>query len=147
MLFANYWSNITLKLVLVSALYRQMKIYLFWLFFKCPKLQNLGAFPTLFLKKYPMWKVGASLLSFVYFTRENSYSIGHILGIVTTQWLDNDGVVTVVLDSDGVVTVVNCWQRSDYTIDQLCIHCAASSCQQWLHCHCVVTVPSRWLME
>ena len=28
-------------------------------------------------------------------TQENSYSISHLLGTVTTQWLDSDGVVTV----------------------------------------------------
>ena len=32
--------------------------------------------------------------------------------------------------SDWTVTVVNCQEHSDYTVDQLCGHCAASSCQQ-----------------
>ena len=50
-------------------------------------------------------------------TQENSYSASHLLGTVTTQWLD----------SDGVVTVDNCWQHGDYIVDQLCSHCAASS--------------------
>ena len=63
--------------------------------------------------------------------------LSHLLGTVTTQWLD----------SDGVVTLVNCRQHSDYTVDQLCSHRAAGSCQQWLHRQCPVTVPSRWLME
>ena len=55
---------------------------------------------------------------------------------VTTQWLD----------SDGVVTVGSCQQHGDCTVEQLCSHRAAGSCQQWLHHHCAVTVPSRWLM-
>ena len=42
-------------------------------------------------------------------TRQNSYSISHLLGTVTTQWLD----------SDSVVTIVNCQQHSDNTVDQL----------------------------
>ena len=66
-------------------------------------------------------------------TQWNSYSISHQHGTKTTQWLD----------SDGVVTVVNCWQHGDYTVDQLCSHSAASSC---LNCdyipHCPVTVQS-----
>ena len=37
-------------------------------------------------------------------TEQNSYSISHLLGTVTTP----------SLDSDGVVTVVNCQQHSDY---------------------------------
>ena len=53
-------------------------------------------------------------------TQQNSYSISHLLGTMTTQWL---------------------------VLDQLCCHRAASSCQQWLHLHCPVTVPSRCLME
>ena len=36
---------------------------------------------------------------------------------MTTQWLD----------SDDVVTIDNCWQHSDYTVDQLCSHHAAGS--------------------
>ena len=48
---------------------------------------------------------------------------------------------------DGVVSVVYCRQHGDYTVDQLSSHHAAGSCQQWQHCHCPVTVPSRWLME
>ena len=43
-------------------------------------------------------------------TQQNSYSISHLLGTVTTQWLD----------SDGIVTVDNCRQHSDYTDDELC---------------------------
>ena len=56
-----------------------------------------------------------------YLTQQNSYSISHLLGTVTTQWLD----------SDGVVSVVNCRQHGDhgdYTVDQLCSHCADGSC-------------------
>ena len=45
------------------------------------------------------------------------------------------------------VTLVNCQQHCDYKVDQLCSHPAASSCQQCLHRHCPVTLPSRWLME
>ena len=59
---------------------------------------------------------------------QNYYSISHLLGTVTTQWLD------------GVVTVVNCRQHGDNTADQLYSHRAAGSCQQWLQRHCVVTV-------
>ena len=31
-------------------------------------------------------------------TQQNSYSISHLLDTVTTQWLDNDGVATVVME-------------------------------------------------
>ena len=68
------------------------------------------------------------------YTQQNSYSISHLLGTVTTKWLD----------SDSVVTVVNCWQHGDYTaigslltvllavvngdytvtVQSLCSHCA-----------------------
>ena len=54
----------------------------------------------------------------VQYTQQNSYSISHLLGTVTTQWLDGD----------SVVKVVNCRQHCDYTVDQLCSHCAASHC-------------------
>ena len=43
-------------------------------------------------------------------TRQNSYSISHLLGTVTTQ----------CVVSDGVVTVDNCRQHDDYIVDQLC---------------------------
>ena len=65
---------------------------------------------------------------------QNCYSISHLLGLVTTQWLD----------SDGVVTVDNCWQHGDYTIDRLCSHRASNSKPRWLHRHCPVTLPSDW---
>ena len=39
-------------------------------------------------------------------TQQKSYSISHLLGTVTTQ----------CLESDGVVTIVNCQQHSDYTV-------------------------------
>ena len=45
-------------------------------------------------------------------TQQNSYSISHLLGIVTTQWLHSDGVVTVLLsvsNSDYTVTVPSRW--------------------------------------
>ena len=42
-------------------------------------------------------------------TQQNSYFISHLLGTVTTKWLD----------SDGVVTVDKCRLHSDYTVDQL----------------------------
>ena len=44
-------------------------------------------------------------------TKHNSFSIGHLLGAVTTQWLDRD----------GAVMVDNCQQHGKYTVDQLCI--------------------------
>ena len=50
-------------------------------------------------------------------TQQNSYSNSHLLGTVTAQWLD----------SDGVVTVDNCRQQGDYTVDQLCSYHAAGS--------------------
>ena len=43
-------------------------------------------------------------------TQQNNYSISHLLGTVTAQWLD----------SDNEVTVDNCRQHGDYTVDQLC---------------------------
>ena len=116
--------------------------------------------------------------------QQNSYFINHLLGTVTTQWLDGDSVVTVHmesyfhiihigeygsktansyfinhllgtvttrwLDGDSVVTVDNCWQHGDYTGDRLCSRHAASSSMVStlsLSSHCVVIVPSRWLME
>ena len=51
-------------------------------------------------------------------TQQNSYSIRHLLGTVTTQ----------KVDSDSVVTAVNWQALSDYIVDQLCSHCAAGSC-------------------
>ena len=53
-------------------------------------------------------------------SQQNSYSIGHLLVTVTTQWPD----------TDSIVTTDNCQQHSDYaasTADQLFGHCAASS--------------------
>ena len=50
-------------------------------------------------------------------TQQNSYSINHLLGAVTTQWLD----------SDGVVTVDNCQQHSYFTVNKLCSHHATGS--------------------
>lgn len=64
-------------------------------------------------------------------------SIHYLLGTVTRQGLD----------SDGVFTVDNCLKHGDCTAYQLCSHHAAGHWQRWLHCHCVVIVPSRWLME
>ena len=66
-------------------------------------------------------------------THQNSYSISHLCGTVTTRWLDGD----------KVVNVVNCWQHGGYMVDQLCSHCAASSCQRWPHCHYPVICLSR----
>ena len=87
-------------------------------------------------KRYwPSWI--DQVLVLICVTQQNSFSISHLLGTVTTHWLD----------SDGVVTVVNCQQHGGYTVDNLCSHRATSSCQQWLHHHFPVTVPSGWLME
>ena len=55
--------------------------------------------------------------------------------------------MTGPVDSDSVVTVVNCQKHGDCTVDQLCSHHAADSCQQWLYRHCPVTLRSSWLME
>ena len=44
----------------------------------------------------------------VLLTQQNSYSTSHLQGTVTTQWLD----------SDGVITVVNCRQHGNYLDDQ-----------------------------
>ena len=49
-------------------------------------------------------------------TQQNSYSINH-LGTVTTR----------LLDSDTEVTVDNCPQHADYTVDEVCSHCATGS--------------------
>ena len=68
----------------------------------------------------------------------NGSSVTMLLAIV-----NSDYSVTV---SHCVVTVVNCWQHGDYTANGSAI----GSNQQWLQCHCpvtVVTVFSRWLME
>ena len=50
-------------------------------------------------------------------TQQNSFSIRHLLGTVTSLWLD----------SGGIVTDDNCLQHGDYTVDQLCSHRAAGS--------------------
>ena len=64
-----------------------------------------------------------SICRSVELTQQNSYSISYLLGPVTTQWLD----------SDGVVTTVNCQQQRDYTGDYTAIgsssHRTAGSCQ------------------
>ena len=67
-------------------------------------------------------------------TQQNSYSISHLLGTVTTQWLDSDSVVTVDncqqhgdwAASGSVVTVLLAVNNGDYTvtIQSLCSHCA-----------------------
>ena len=49
--------------------------------------------------------------------QENSYSISHLLSIMTTK----------LLDSDTVVTVENCRQHGNYTVDELCSNCAVGS--------------------
>ena len=49
------------------------------------------------------------------YTQQNSYSLSHLIGTVTTQWLD----------SDHVVTAVNCQQHRNFTVDQLFSHSAA----------------------
>ena len=62
-------------------------------------------------------------------TRQNSYSINHLLNKVTTQWLDSDSVVTFDnrrhhsdLAFNGSVVIVN---NSDYTVtaQSPCGHC------------------------
>ena len=69
-----------------------------------------------------------------YCTQQNSYSIGHLLGTVTTQWLHSDGVVIGVNcrqhgDYTAIgssVTVPPAVVNSDYTVtvQSLCSHCA-----------------------
>ena len=65
-------------------------------------------------------------------TQQNSYSINHLLGTVTTQWLGGDGVVTIDncrqhgdwAASGSVVTVMLAVVDSDVTVQSLCSHCA-----------------------
>ena len=67
-------------------------------------------------------------------TLENSYSISHLLGTVTTQWLDSDGVVTVDncqqhgdwAANGSLITVPPAANNGDYTVtvQSLCSHCA-----------------------
>ena len=68
---------------------------------------------------------GAHFFSTLSRTQQNSYSISHLHGTVTTQWLD----------SNSLVTIVKSWQHGDYTVDQLCSHRAADSwcslCDWW----------------
>ena len=67
-----------------------------------------------------------------------SYSIGHLLGTVTTQ----------CLDSDDVVTVDKCLKHNDYTVDQLYSHRQLTTVTTpSLSSHCVVTVPSKLRLE
>ena len=58
-------------------------------------------------------------------TQQNSYSISHLLDIVTTQWMDSDSVVTVGIwlqhgdwATNGSVVTICCWHfvKSDYTV-------------------------------
>ena len=66
-------------------------LYTFW------NVTSLSCFPSS-LDMTP-------ILAHIHLSKENSYSISHLLGRVTTQWLD----------SDDVVTVVNCQQHGDYS--------------------------------
>ena len=70
----------------------------------------------------------------VWTTQQNSYS--NAICHLQAQWLHSDWT----LDSDGISQNANCQQHSVYTVDELCSHRAAGSCQQWLHRHCPVTV-------
>ena len=68
-------------------------------------------------------------------TQQSSYSVGHLLGTVTTRWLD----------SDRVVTVVNCQKHGDYTVDQVVTMLMVVSKSDY-----TVTVQSlcrKWLMR
>ena len=68
-------------------------------------------------------------------TQQNSYSISHQLGTVTTRWLDSDSVVTVgncqehgdSAANGSVVTVLPAVSTADYTVtvQLLCSHSAA----------------------
>ena len=67
------------------------------------------------------------ILHSIYITKLLFHQSPAMLGTVTTQWLN----------SDGVVTVNNCLQYGDYN-------------QLWLHLHCpvnVVSVSRRWMMQ
>ena len=76
---------------------------------------------------------------------KSSILISHLLGTVTTQWLDSDSVQQKCSHHQQLLAArwLHChWQF---------IHC---SCRQLLtvtspspSSHCVVTVPSRWLIE
>ena len=65
------------------------------------------------------------------YTQQNSYSISHLLGTVTTWRLDSDSIVTVAncrqQGDCAVVTVLPAVNNSDYTVtDQsLCSHSTA----------------------
>ena len=54
--------------------------------------------------KVAWWRLSNTFIV-IFTTQQNSYSISHLLGTVTTLWLD----------SDGVVTVDNCQQHGDYS--------------------------------
>ena len=68
-------------------------------------------------------------------TQENSYSIGHLWGTVTTQWQDSESVVTVAncrqhsdkAANGSVVTVQPAVNNGDYnvTVQSQCSHSAA----------------------
>ena len=68
-------------------------------------------------------------------TQQNSYSIGHLLGRVTTHWLDSDGVVTIAnyqehsdwAANGSVVTVLPAVNIGDniVTVLSLCSHSTA----------------------
>ena len=57
------------------------------------------------LSQHTLWHIGIVAI----ITQQKSYPIRHLLGTVTTQWLDGE----------SVVTVYDRRQHGDYTVDQV----------------------------
>ena len=50
-------------------------------------------------------------------TQQKTYSISHLLGTVTTQWVDSDGVVTVIADRRELI-LVQLWSDATWLGDK-----------------------------
>ena len=61
--------------------------------------------------------VATVVLCYMRHTQQNSHSISHLVGTVTTRWLE----------SDGVVTIANYQQHGDLSCQWQSHHCAAGS--------------------
>ena len=82
------------------------------------------------------WLLCPMLLN-TWLSQQNSYSVSHLLGTVTTQWLDSDCVVTVITQG------LHSWS----TVESPCCRHLTTLTTPSLSSHYVITAPSRWLME
>ena len=64
-----------------------------------------------------------SILFAIMATQQNSYSISHLLGIVTTQSLDSDGVVTAVIVGFFIFVSTCILERVFSHLEGMCSDC------------------------